>query len=153
MRQPRRGSSPALARMPPLSVPRSRLPLQAFQRTQPGLGGRPLLAAGCAANYNRCIPGRSGAPSETLMAEQIPFGSDVDLPGEEINPEPRCPCVLLLDVSRSMAGTKIAQLNEALGAYRAELAADTLAAQRVEVAIVTFGGQVETVCPFVTVDR
>ncbi len=87
------------------------------------------------------------------MAEQIPFGSDVDLPGEEINPEPRCPCVLLLDVSRSMAGTKIAQLNEALGAYRAELAADTLAAQRVEVAIVTFGGQVETVCPFVTVDR
>jgi uncharacterized protein YegL len=52
-----------------------------------------------------------------------------------------------------MAGTRIAQLNEALQTYRNELLADSLAAQRVEVAIVTFGGQVETVCPFVTVDR
>ena len=37
--------------------------------------------------------------------------------------------------------------------YRSELVADTLAAQRVEVSIVTFGGQVETVCPFVTADH
>jgi uncharacterized protein YegL len=87
------------------------------------------------------------------MAEQIPFGTDVHLPPEEINPEPRCACVLLLDVSRSMAGTRIAQLNEALRTYRSELAADTQAAHRVEVAIVTFGGQVETVCPFVTVEH
>lgn len=81
------------------------------------------------------------------MAEQVPFDVEVELAP---NPEPRCPCVLLLDVSRSMAGSRISLLNEGLQAYRNELNADSLASQRVEVAIVTFGGQVETLCPFVT---
>ena len=84
------------------------------------------------------------------MADQIPFGDDI---GIADNPEPRLPCVLLLDVSKSMAGPRIASLNEGLKAYRDELLRDSLAAQRVEVAIVTFGGRVETVCPFVTVDH
>jgi len=30
------------------------------------------------------------------------------------NPEPRCPCVLLLDVSGSMAGQPINELNEGI---------------------------------------
>ena len=55
------------------------------------------------------------------------------------NPEPRCPCVLLLDVSGSMSGAPIAELNAGLAAFRAELAEDALATKRVEVAIVTFG--------------
>jgi uncharacterized protein YegL len=55
------------------------------------------------------------------------------------NPEPRCPCVLLLDVSGSMSGAAIAELNAGLATFRDELAADTLAMQRVEVSIVTFG--------------
>lgn len=55
------------------------------------------------------------------------------------NPEPRCPCVLLLDVSGSMTGAPIAELNAGLAAFRAELAEDALATKRVEVAIVTFG--------------
>ncbi len=80
------------------------------------------------------------------MAEQIPFGTD----DFATNPEPRCPCVLLLDTSRSMAGERIRSLNEGLQVYKNELAADSLASQRVEVAVVTFGGQVETVCPFTT---
>ena len=33
------------------------------------------------------------------MADQLPFGADAEL---ATNPEPRCPCVLLLDVSGSM---------------------------------------------------
>lgn len=81
------------------------------------------------------------------MAEQVPFDVEIELAP---NPEPRCPCVLLLDVSRSMAGSKISLLNEGIQAYRNELNADTLASQRVEVALVTFGGVVEVVCPFVT---
>lgn len=55
------------------------------------------------------------------------------------NPEPRCPCVLLLDVSGSMAGQPISELNEGLRTFRNELQADSLAMKRVEIEIVTFG--------------
>jgi uncharacterized protein YegL len=55
------------------------------------------------------------------------------------NPEPRCPCVLLLDVSGSMSGPPIDELNAGLIAFKDELASDNLAMKRVEVAIVTFG--------------
>ncbi len=68
------------------------------------------------------------------------------------NPEPRCPCVLLLDTSKSMSGEPIQALNEGLRTFREELLKDTLARQRVEVAIVTFGGSVQVVQNFVTVD-
>lgn len=64
------------------------------------------------------------------------------------NPDPRCPCVLLLDVSGSMEGAAIAELNAGLSTYKDELAADSLAAKRVEVAVVTFGGEVTTVNDF-----
>ena len=56
------------------------------------------------------------------------------------NPEPRCACVLLLDVSASMARRPIEALNEGLRAFAADVKTDVLARQRVEVAIVTFGG-------------
>ena len=67
--------------------------------------------------------------------EQQPFS------GAEFvdNPEPRCPCLLLLDVSGSMRGEPLRQLNDGLALFRDELYADSLAAKRVEVGIVTFG--------------
>jgi uncharacterized protein YegL len=107
------------------------------------------------------------------MAEQQPF-FDVAL---ATNPEPRCPCVLLLDVSGSMAEvvanagedtgrtveqdgrtyrvlsggtTRIDLLNDGVRAYHSDLMGDPLAAQRVEVSVITFGARVETVVPFVT---
>lgn len=55
------------------------------------------------------------------------------------NPEPRCPCLLLLDTSHSMEGEAIAQLNAGLAAFKAALQADRLATKRVEVGVVTFG--------------
>jgi uncharacterized protein YegL len=55
------------------------------------------------------------------------------------NPEPRCPCILLLDTSGSMAGAPIDQLNEGLRTFDSEIRSQSLAAQRVEIAIVSFG--------------
>ncbi len=66
---------------------------------------------------------------------QKPFGTD----DFALNPEPRCPCLLLLDVSGSMSGEPIVELNEGLKAFRDELVADELASKRVEVACITFG--------------
>lgn len=69
------------------------------------------------------------------------------------NPEPRCPCVLLLDTSASMQGDPISALNEGLEAFRYELVLDPVAARRVEVAVVTFDSEVQLVQDFVTPDR
>lgn len=81
--------------------------------------------------------------------EQLPFGTN-DFAD---NPEPRVPCVLLLDVSSSMQGEPIRQLNEGLISYRDELTADSLASKRVEVAVITFGSEVKTECDFSTVEH
>ncbi|MGO4479772.1 VWA domain-containing protein [Massilia sp. 2TAF26] len=69
------------------------------------------------------------------MSDQISFGAAEFAS----NPEPRCPCILLLDVSGSMSGQPIAELNAGLSVFKDELAADSLAMKRVEVALVTFG--------------
>lgn len=42
------------------------------------------------------------------------------------NPEPRCPCILLLDTSGSMQGEAIQELNRGLNAFREELFSDSL---------------------------
>jgi uncharacterized protein YegL len=55
------------------------------------------------------------------------------------NPEPRCPCVLLLDTSTSMAGEKINQLNAGLAEFERSLKEDSLATLRVEVCVINFG--------------
>ncbi|MCL1470450.1 vWA domain-containing protein [Argonema antarcticum] len=69
------------------------------------------------------------------------------------NPEPRCPCVLLLDTSGSMSGAPINALNEGLRTFKDDLNQDDLAKKRVEVAIVTFDSDVKAVRDFVTADR
>jgi uncharacterized protein YegL len=66
------------------------------------------------------------------------------------NPEPRCASVLLLDVSASMSGAALQELQDGLMVYKDELFADTLARKRVEIAIVTFGGTVQVAQQFIT---
>jgi len=81
--------------------------------------------------------------------DQIAFGTD----NFAENPEPRVPCILLLDVSSSMAGAPIAELNDGLRAFKDELTADSLASKRVEAAVVTFGQEVQTLCDFTTAEN
>lgn len=73
--------------------------------------------------------------SENTFSEQVAFGTD----NFADNPEPRCPCLLLIDTSGSMSGAPIAELNAGLVGFKDELAADSLAMKRVEIAVVSFG--------------
>jgi uncharacterized protein YegL len=83
--------------------------------------------------------------SETpILEESVEFAE---------NPEPRCPCVLLLDTSSSMRGTPIKALNEGLYTLKENLLQDALALRRVELAAVAFDSDVRMVQDFVTADQ
>lgn len=62
--------------------------------------------------------------------------------------QPHVATVLLLDVSGSMAGQKIAALNEGVQVFLEETRKDDLASRRVDLALVTFGGEVSVTHPF-----
>ena len=67
------------------------------------------------------------------------------------NPEPRCPCILLVDRSGSMAGHRIAAVNRGIREFKTGVMKDELAASRAEISIVSFNESTQTVLDFVTV--
>lgn len=83
----------------------------------------------------------------SLPPEQTPFA----LAEFADNPEPRCACLLLLDISGSMRGAPITELNEGIQTFKDELLKDPMTAKRVEIATITFG-PVKIEQSFVTAD-
>jgi uncharacterized protein YegL len=113
------------------------------------------------------VTGKKFSPNETLLDAGIENGDVLEVRFETPsfaealgqaefinNPEPRCPCILLLDTSGSMSeGNRIGSLNTGLKSFRDSLMADNLASLRVEVAIITFGSEVKSVQDFTTVNH
>ena len=69
------------------------------------------------------------------------------------NPEPRCPCTLVLDVSGSMSGKRIDSVNKGLRSFKETLSDNHLTASRAEIAVVTFNHEHRVVQDFVTVNN
>ena len=66
------------------------------------------------------------------------------------NPEPRCPCIMLVDRSGSMAGHRINAVNRGLAEFKQSVMKDELAASRAEISIISFNDGTQTVQDFVT---
>lgn len=64
------------------------------------------------------------------------------------SPNPRVPCVVVLDCSTSMAGDPIAQVNAGTAELARHLKSDRLSAADIEVAVVTVGGEAKVAHPF-----
>ena len=91
--------------------------------------------------------------SDNPIEQKPAFGFGIETTDLPENSDPRCPTILLLDVSGSMNGKAIQELQAGVVQYIDELAADPLAKRRVEVAIVTFGGAVQIAHGFSTADK
>jgi uncharacterized protein YegL len=116
--------------------------------------GRRYISAGVPGLGFYWIKYLNGNPTKhwrRIDMEQTPF--EPGKIGFAENPEPRCASVLLLDVSGSMQGQPLSELQSGLAVYRDELAADALAKKRVEVAVITFGGSVDIIHNFSTADN
>jgi uncharacterized protein YegL len=88
---------------------------------------------------NALVTNQTRAGAQQMSDEFAQVGFDTDVGDLIDNPEQRCPCLLLLDTSGSMSGRPIDELNAGLATLQTELNADSLAAKRVELSIVTFG--------------
>ena len=86
------------------------------------------------------------------MDDRLPDVTALDLEFAE-NPDPRCACVLVLDVSGSMAGAPIEALSRGLTDLRADLLEDPVARNRVELSLVTFGTHARIAHDWATVDN
>lgn len=86
--------------------------------------------------------------SEQLTMDEFFGDTMISAPGES-----HLACVLLLDVSGSMSGGPIQSLNEAVERFKNQVCKDEIAKRRVDVAIVTFGTDVQVVQGFTPIGQ
>ena len=77
----------------------------------------------------------------------VEFGDGVRLNAND-NFQPRCPVALILDASGSMTGEPIAAVNQALPGLIHDLQLNDLTASRVELAVISCGGEAKLLTPF-----
>lgn len=87
------------------------------------------------------------AVSKWLPPALVPLARRKPAP-PSASPNPRVPCVVVLDCSTSMAGDPITQVNAGTAEFARFLKADRLTAADVEVAVVTVGGEAKVAHPF-----
>ena len=96
----------------------------------------------------RDIPESDNVPQ---YANDIPLQDMVEFAD---NPEPRCPCVIVLNNCDWQSAESLAALNKGIQTFSYELENDPLASLRVEVAIIMYGwGEADIYEDFNTVDR
>ncbi|WP_293074173.1 VWA domain-containing protein [Moorena sp. SIO4A5] len=69
------------------------------------------------------------------------------------NPSARCACMLLLDVSYSMHGDPIEQLNKGVNQFIEEVCLDDFASFAVELGVITFGTTVTELIPIQSISK
>ena len=65
-----------------------------------------------------------------------------------VNYEQKCPLILVLDVSSSMAGKPIEELNRGIKIFQTRIQNDPVASARLETAILTFGNEIKLIRNF-----
>jgi uncharacterized protein YegL len=86
--------------------------------------------------------------------EATPDREEFILRQEELfeNPDPRIPICLVLDVSGSMIGAPIAELQDGVEQFFGAIRGDEVARSSAEISIVTFGSEVEIALDFRAID-
>lgn len=81
--------------------------------------------------------------------------TDLEKRVEVVSPQhPKVATVLLLDISGSMTeNNKIGQLNSGLKFFKDDVMKDELAAKRIDLAVVTFGGEVKVMHDFSSIEN
>ena len=92
-------------------------------------------------------PQAETCPTETTSPQFLSYGDNITLNVND-NYHPRCPVAFILDVSGSMFGEPIAELNKALPGLFQDLLTSDLTAARVEPCLITCGGEAKLLHPF-----
>jgi len=94
-----------------------------------------------------CFNGNYNATYNKEFAMNRYEGRNLDVS----NPAPRCPVILLLDVSGSMSGAPIRELNAGLRQFIEETSQDEAASRSVELEVITFESDVKIETPFTSI--
>ena len=102
-------------------------------------------------NYDENQPATVSATFEGANSQDaLPLVDTLPL---ATNLEPRCPVTLLMDISLSTSGEPIRKINAGIQAMLDYVRQDAIAANRCDLSLITFGGEVTVECQGARVDQ